>query len=77
MTAPLSLTASRCNLRELKEHSGPGLACLVLANGILEGAGAAGVPGGPREDSREKWEPARERGEDEESAREMNRFYRA
>lgn len=77
-------------LREPKAHPAHGLAHSSGSRAFLgvspasslrpensRGAGAAVAPGDLRGDSREKWKRAREKGEDEERAREMNRFYRA
>lgn len=84
VSAPFSKPASRCNLKRTKGPSRPRPRAFLGVSPASSsrpknsrGAGAAGAPGDPRGDSREKWKRAREKGEDEERAREMNRFYRA
>lgn len=84
VSAPFSKPASRCNLKRTKGPSRPRPRAFLgvspassLRPENSRGAGAAAAPGDLRGDSREKLKRAREKGEDEERAREMNRFYRA
>lgn len=84
VSAPFSNPASRCNLKRTKGPSRPRPRAFLgvspassLRPENSRGAGAAAAPGDLRGDSREKLKRAREKGEDEERAREMNRFYRA